>query len=124
LDAPDFDPISQLSFRDMSLSSYGAITYFKTTSTLLSLENIIGESTLRNAMHTYFMRYRFTHPTQQDFMRTVNEVAGQDLSWYWNQAIYGTQMLDYEVLRATRFLCGGTKRSCRRRRVRRSMRRR
>jgi hypothetical protein len=100
LDAPDFDPISQPSFRDMSLSSYGAITYFKTTSTLLSLENIIGESTLRNAMHTYFMRYRFTHPTQQDFMRTVNEVAGQDLSWYWNQAIYGTQMLDYEVLRA------------------------
>jgi hypothetical protein len=100
LEAPDFDPISQLSFRDMSLSSYGAITYGKAASMLISLEKIIGEPTLRNAMHTYFMRYRFTHPTQQDFMRTVNEVAGQDLSWFWNQAVYGTQMLDYEVLRA------------------------
>jgi hypothetical protein len=100
LSAPDFDPISQLSFRDVSIDSYGAITYGKTASVLISLEKIIGEQTLRNAMHTYFMRYRFTHPTQQDFMRTVNEVARQDLSWYWNQAVYGTQMLDYEVLRA------------------------
>jgi|HubBroStandDraft_6_1064221.scaffolds.fasta_scaffold52066_2 hypothetical protein len=100
LGAPDFDPISQLSFRDMSLDSYGAITYGKTACVLISLEKIIGEQTLRNAMHTYFMRYRFTHPTQEDFMRTVNEVAGQDLGWYWNQAVYGTQMLDYEVLRA------------------------
>ena len=33
-------------------------------------------------------------------MNTVNEVAGQDLSWYWNQAVYGTQELDYDVLRA------------------------
>ena len=33
-------------------------------------------------------------------MRTVNEVTGQDLKWYWDQAVYGTQVLDYEVLRA------------------------
>ena len=46
------------------------------------------------------MRYRFTHPTQEDFMHTVNEVAGQDLKWYWDQAVYGTQVLDYEVARA------------------------
>ena len=46
------------------------------------------------------MKYRFTHPTQEDFLRTVNEVAQQDLGWYWQQAVYGTQILDYEVLRA------------------------
>ena len=67
---------------------------------LITLEKIIGEQTLQKALHTYFMRYRFTHPTQEDFMQTVNEVAGQDLSWYWNQAVYGTQVLDYEVKRA------------------------
>jgi hypothetical protein len=27
----------------------------------------------------------------------VNEVAGQDLGWYWQQAVYGTQVLDYKV---------------------------
>ncbi len=96
----DYDPIARLSYTDMSMGSYGAISYGKTATMLITLEKIIGEQTLRNALHTYFLRYRFTHPTQQDFMRTVNEVSGQDLSWYWNQAVYGTQMLDYEVLRA------------------------
>ena len=97
---PDADPLSRPSYTDVSMSSYGDITYGKTATMLVTLETILGEQTLKNALHTYFMKYRFTHPTQEDFMRTVNEVAGQDLSWYWNQAVYGTQVLDYEVERA------------------------
>ncbi len=100
LSDPDIDPLYRHSYRDMSMGDYGSISYGKTATMLISLEKIVGEQTMRNAMHTYFMRYRFTHPTQEDFMKTVNEVAGQDLSWYWNQALYGTQVLDYEVLRA------------------------
>jgi len=64
------------------------------------LESIVGEQVLQKALHTYFMKYRFTHPTQEDFLRTVNEVAGQDLTWYWQQAVYGTQVLDYKVRKA------------------------
>ncbi len=94
------DSLAHPSFTDMSGLSYGGVTYGKTAVMLLSLEAIIGEQTLKNALHTYFMKYRFTHPTQEDFLRTVNEVAGCDLKWYWNQAVYGTQVLDYAVLRA------------------------
>ncbi len=100
LGSPDIDPLSKMSFQDMSIGTYGDITYGKTATMLITLEKIIGEQTLQRAIHTYFMRYRFTHPTQEDFMKTINEVAGQDLSWYWNQAVYGTQVMDYEVLRA------------------------
>jgi len=100
VDVDDRDPLSKMSFQDMSMGTYAGITYGKTASMLITLEKIVGEQTLKNALHVYFMRYRFTHPTQEDFMRTVNEVAGQDLSWYWNQAVYGTQVFDYEVLRA------------------------
>jgi hypothetical protein len=45
------------------------------------------------------MRYRFTHPTKEDFLKTIEEVSGRDLRWYFNQAVYGTQVLDYEVLK-------------------------
>ena len=100
LGSPDFDPLSRFSYQVASMSSYGAVTYGKTATMLVTLEAVLGEDTLRNAVHTYFMRYRFTHPTTEDFVHTVNEVAGQDLSWYWNQAVYGTQMLDYAVERA------------------------
>ena len=94
------DSLAEPSFRDMSLSAYGGVTYGKTATMLLTLENVVGEQVLEKALHVYFMKYRFTHPTQEDFLRTVNEVAGQDLGWYWQQAVYGTQVLDYEVRRA------------------------
>jgi hypothetical protein len=100
LSAPDFDPLALNSYKDSSMGSYGAVSYGKTATMLITLEKIIGEQILKHALHTYFMRYRFTHPTQEDFMNTVSEVAGQDLSWYWKQAVYGTQVLDYEVARA------------------------
>ena len=100
LGAAETDTIARPSYTDMSMSSYYNITYGKTATVLLTLETIVGEDTLRKALHTYFMRYRFTHPTQEDFMHTVDEVSGQDLKWFWDQAVYGTQVLDYEVLRA------------------------
>ena len=53
---------------------------------------------MRNALHTYFMRYRFTHPTKEDFLKTIEEISGKDLRWFFNQAVYGTQVFDYEVM--------------------------
>jgi hypothetical protein len=97
----DLDPIAKNGWEYADSSSYGGITYFKTALSLLTLEGVIGEDTMRRAMHTYFMRYRFTHPTKEDFLKTIEEVSGQDLRWYFNQAIYGTQVLDYEVLKMT-----------------------
>jgi aminopeptidase N len=81
-------------------NSYGGVTYGKTASVLVTLESIIGEETMQKAMHAYFLKYRFTHPTAEDFLKTIEEVSGQNLRWYFNQAVYGTQVLDYEVLRA------------------------
>src|SRR4030088_355459 len=95
----DRDPIAQKAYDYYSFNSYGGITYGKTASVLLTLEGIIGEDTMQRAMHTYFMKYRFTHPTKEDFLKTIEEVSGKNLRWYFDQAIYGTQVLDYEVLR-------------------------
>ncbi len=100
LSKPDMDPLARFSYQTASIRSYASVTYGKTASMLLSLETIVGEATLKNALRTYFMKYRFTHPTQEDFMRTVDEVTGRDLKWFWDQAVYGTQMLNYEVTRA------------------------
>jgi aminopeptidase N len=85
------------------MNSYAGITYGKTASVLLTLESIVGEDTMRNAMHTYFMKYRFTHPTKEDFLKTLEEVSGKDLRWYFNQAIYGSQVMDYTVSKVESF---------------------
>ncbi len=99
----DLDPMAQKAYEYYSFSSYAGITYGKTASVLLTLEGIIGEDVMQKSMHTYFMKYRFTHPTKEDFLKTIEEVSGKDLRWYFNQAVYGSQVLDYEVLKVDSF---------------------
>ena len=95
----DRDPMAQNAWDYYSSNSYGGVTYGKTASVLLTLEGIVGEDTMAKAMHAYFMKYRFTHPTKKDFLDTIQEVSGKDLKWYFDQAVYGSQVLDYEVLK-------------------------
>jgi hypothetical protein len=99
----DLDPIAQKAYDYYSYDSYAGVNYGKTASVLLTLEGIVGEDTMQKAMHVYFMRYRFTHPTKEDFLKTIEEVSGKDLRWYSNQAIYGSQVMDYKVLNIESF---------------------
>jgi aminopeptidase N len=99
----DLDPIAQKAYDYYNFGSYGGITYGKTASVLVTLEGIVGEDTMQKAMHAYFMKYRFTHPVKEDFLKTIEEVSGKNLRWYFNQAIYGTPVLDYEVLKIDSF---------------------
>jgi hypothetical protein len=103
LSAADRDPIAQKAYDYYNFGSYGGITYGKTASVLLTLEGIIGEDTMAKAMHAYFMKYRFTHPVKEDFLKTIEEVSGKDLRWYFNQAVYGSRVMDYEVLSVDSF---------------------
>ena len=99
----DLDPLAEKAYDYYNFNSYGGVTYGKTASVLVTLENIIGEDTMQKAMHVYFMKYRFTHPGKEEFLKTVEEVSGRDLRWYFNQAIYGSPVMDYKVLRIESF---------------------
>jgi hypothetical protein len=75
LEAPDYDPVTRWAFKFRDSLSYGGITYGKSATLLATLEGIIGRDTMDEAMRTYFQRYRFTHPTTEDFLRTIEQVA-------------------------------------------------
>jgi Peptidase family M1 domain len=95
---PDEDPIVRQGWKFATDASYGSIVYGKTATVLNTLEAVLGEDTLRQALRIYFRRYRFTHPTGTDFLHTLVEVSGRtDLEPYFAQAIYGTEVLDYSV---------------------------
>jgi Peptidase family M1 domain len=99
----DADPIAQKAYDYYSGDSYAGITYGKTASVLLTVEGIIGEDTMQKAMRAYFMKYRFTHPTKDDFLKTIEDVSSRDLKWYFSQAIDGSQLLDYKIPRIESF---------------------
>ncbi|HMF63297.1 MAG TPA: M1 family metallopeptidase [Edaphobacter sp.] len=75
LTAPDTDPVTRFAWKFRNEQSYGAVTYGKTATLLMTLEGIVGKDTMDEAMRTYFERYRFTHPTTEDFLRTIEQVA-------------------------------------------------
>jgi hypothetical protein len=49
-------------------------------------------------MRHYYEKARFTHPRGEDFVRLFVVGAGQDLSWFWKPAFWGTETLDYQIL--------------------------
>jgi hypothetical protein len=76
-------------------AALGAIGYRKPGAVLLALrDNVVGRETMDRAMREYARRWAFKHPTPADFFRTVENVAGEDLSWFWNAFFYGTDVLD------------------------------
>ena len=58
--------------------------YYKPSSGLTMLrEQILGEARFDNAFRTYVERWAFKHPMPDDFFRTIENVSGEDLNWFW-----------------------------------------
>ncbi|MGH2568476.1 MAG: hypothetical protein ACRDGA_09070, partial [Bacteroidota bacterium] len=62
-----------------------------------TLERYLGEETMYRVMRTYHHRYRFKHPTTQDFINTVNEVSGQKMNWFFENTWFSSDLFDYTV---------------------------
>lgn len=73
------------------------ITYSKTALWLGTLERHLGWRTLRDILSTFFRRFRFRHPTPEDFFSVANEVSGRDLSWFFAQVHGGSVTFDYAI---------------------------
>jgi len=83
------------SFRDRM--SYGGNTYSHTALALATLENLIGTNVMDRALHLYFERWRFRHPTLPDFIAVVNEVTGRDWKWFFDRTFRSADDTDYAV---------------------------
>lgn len=89
-------------------NALGAIAYRKPAAALLTLRDaVIGRETMDRAMREYARRWAFRHPTPADFFRTVENVSGQDLAWFWSAFFYGTNVLDIAVDGVTMRQTGG-----------------
>ncbi|MFQ5637155.1 MAG: M1 family metallopeptidase [bacterium] len=78
-------------------NAYGLNSYGKPGMMLRTLENYLGWETFQKAMSTYFERWKFRHPKPQDFFDIVNEVSGEDMSWFFEQTYNSSNVFDYAV---------------------------
>lgn len=76
----------------------GAIGYDKPAIALLTLRNhVLGAEAFDRAFREYTRRWAFKHPTPADFFRTMENVSGRDLGWYWRTWWYSTETLDFSL---------------------------
>jgi hypothetical protein len=91
------DPVLKNSWEYFNIASYGMNVFAKAALMLLTLENYLGEDVMSEIMRTYFERWKFKHPTSQDFITVVEEVSGKELGWFFDQFLNSPDKLDYAI---------------------------
>ncbi|HEX6965841.1 MAG TPA: M1 family metallopeptidase [Gemmatimonadaceae bacterium] len=76
----------------------GLVGYEKPAMVLLALRNhVVGRQAFDEAFRDYIKRWQFKHPTPGDFFRTIENVTGTDLAWFWRSFFYTADILDIGV---------------------------
>ena len=79
-------------------ANMGMLGYYKPSSGLIMLrEQILGKERFDAAFRTYVERWAFKHPSPDDFFHTIENVAGEDLNWFWRGWFVNNWRLDQAV---------------------------
>lgn len=74
------------------------LVYFKPAFGLVLLrEVVLGHERFDYAFRKYTEQWAFRHPSPDDFFRSMNNGAGEDLSWFWKEWFYHNWQLDLAV---------------------------
>jgi len=94
--SPDAKSIMNLA--DVQGRATHTLSYYKTALGLVILrEYILGPERFDYAFREYIRHWAFKHPAPTDFFRLMNNAAGEDLTWFWNEWFYQTWTLDQGI---------------------------
>lgn len=81
-----------------NIYNFGANAYGKPATGLNILrETIMGRELFDHAFKTYAQRWKFKHPTPEDFFRTMEDASAVDLDWFWRGWFYSTDYVDIGI---------------------------
>ena len=97
LKEPATDAIARPGWEYWNEDTYWVNSYQRPAIFLATLERLVGSPAWPRMMRTYAETFRFQHPASRDFLATLNRVTGAGWSWYFDQFLWGSSRLDYEV---------------------------
>ncbi|MCO6147098.1 M1 family metallopeptidase [Flavobacterium sp. NRK1] len=81
-----------------SIHQFGSNAYAKPSTGLNILREVImGRELFDHAFKTYANRWKFKHPTPEDFFRTMEDASAVDLDWFWRGWFYTTDYVDIGI---------------------------
>ena len=94
----DQDFISPIMSNPENVFQLGPNAYSKPATALNILrETIMGPELFDFSFKTYAKRWKFKHPTPEDFFRTMEDASAVDLDWFWRGWFYSTDVVDIGV---------------------------
>lgn len=94
---PEIPPVMTHSDR-IPPQHLGFLAYFKPAIGMLMLRNyVLGEQMFDDAFSAYIERWAYKHPTPMDLFRTINDVSGENLDWFWRGWFYENRNIDLSV---------------------------
>ena len=94
----DQSTISPIMSNPENVYQLGPNAYGKPATALNILrETVMGRELFDHAFKTYAQRWKFKHPTPEDFFRTMEDASAVDLDWYWRGWFYSTDYVDIGV---------------------------
>ncbi|HSJ68687.1 MAG TPA: M1 family metallopeptidase [Anditalea sp.] len=81
-----------------NIIQFGPNAYAKPATALNILrETVMGRELFDYAFKEYAQRWKFKHPTPDDFFRTMEDASAVDLDWYWRGWFFGTEPVDISL---------------------------
>ena len=86
-------------YPDVAKSMNLAFTaYYKPATGLILLrEYILGHERFDNAFKAYIKNWAYKHPQPTDFFNCMENVAGENLNWFWKGWFYGTGNINLAI---------------------------
>lgn len=92
------DYIAPIMSRPMDVYQLGNNAYGKPATALNILrETIMGHELFDFAFKEFANRWKFKHPTPEDFFRTMEDASAVDLDWFWRGWFYTTDWVDIGI---------------------------
>lgn len=102
---PDMEPIIAApdNFKEDNM---GLLAYYKPAAALEILRNhILGVERFDFAFKTYINRWAYKHPTPDDFFRTMENVSGENLAWFWRSWFLNNWKFD-QAIKSVKYVKG------------------
>ena len=80
-------------------ATHQVFSYHKTALMLHTLERRHTWEVMQRVLSTFFERWKFKHPTPDDFLSVVDEVTGQPHAWFFDQVYRSSNRFDYAIER-------------------------
>ncbi len=100
----DQDYIAPIMTKGLNTYQFGNNAYGKPGTALNILrETVMGRELFDYAFREYANRWKFKHPTPEDFFRTMEDASAFDLDWFWRGWFYTTDYVDIGVKGVKKF---------------------